>query len=533
VRSDNARSRGFYDRDPAREAPLDLRRNRSTRGLALAAALAALGVAACGSEDATSGSSGSSGFEVGPVPAGYRAVAAGVGSATPLWGADSGGTDEPFTVLSPDGTVDGPDAVIVSITGFEGYQGGLGQAARGLQGEEEAFRVEGREAIYTPAGTDDRGEQWADLVVVRGEDMAVRVTSPEATREELLDILETVDRPPDRAHAPTLTAPPGDLQVVGSLDADAVQALSPDVVANTDFVPGGASSHAVGWLTGAEGDERDQLAVLTLPGDAVDLAALPAAGRMELRPDLEWEPLEIDGRAALASSDTYRNEPERRRRSVWMESEWGDVVVVDARGRSVPSQDELVAIAASVREADAPTWDELVVEATGGPGLHADEGRTELARGTVGDLEWLLQDAPIQDSGYEPGTEPDDSRVADPCLKLSDRTRACASAGTDAGVEFVLYTTGDGLSFTVVNTTLEAASVRATTAATEATAPLVPLPDGRSWAAVIFIDAPGHHLCRPPTADGPLPTMRIDALDADGAVVGCVGFGPGSHAGGL
>jgi hypothetical protein len=27
--------------------------------------------------------------------------------------------------------------------------------------------------------------------------------------------------------------------------------------------------------------------------------------------------------------------------------------------------------------------------------------------------------------------------------------------------------------------------------------------------------------------------MRVDALDADGRVIGCLGFGPGSHEGGI
>jgi hypothetical protein len=273
---------------------------------------------------------------------------------------------------------------------------------------------------------------------------------------------------------------------------------------------------------------------MTLPSASVDLDALPLSERRPWR-DLRWSELEVGGRPA-AALDEVRDDGDTSfvRRAVWVESEWGDVVVVSAMGSTAPTLDELAAVAASVEQVDDAAWDDLVIEATGGPGLRADEGRAELARGTIGDLEWLLQDAPIDDTYVEPGdVELDDTRVADTCLKLSDRSRACASAGTDAGADFVLYTTGDALSFAVINTTLEAAAVRATTEHAEATMPLVALPDGRSWAAVVFIDAPAEGLCRPPTGDGPLPSMRVDALDADGTVIGCLGFGPGSHVGGL
>jgi hypothetical protein len=511
--------------------------NRSELVLALVTTLSLIGWGACGSEEqpGTAGAdrSTSSPFTVGPVPAGYRQVTAGTGTATPLWGEDSGGTDEPYTVLSPDGTITSPDVVVVSTTGFEGYQGGLGQASAGAEPDGlEQLTVEGEDALYRAAWTDDRGDHWADLVAVRGDDLAVRVTSPDATRDELLEVLARTEVPADRTQAPTVPEPPHGLASVGSVDAGAVVALFPSVQPNTDQVPGTSTAHAVGWV-GGEGASDAELAVMTLPAGSVDLDVLPLSERRPWR-DLRWSARQVAGRPAMALHEIREEvDPPFVRRAVWVESEWGDMVVVSALGTSAPDLDELAAIASSVRPTDRATWDDLVIEATGGPGLHADEGRTELARGTVGDLEWLLQDAPIRDSGYEPGVEPDDSRVADPCLKLSDRTRACATAGTDGGVEFVLYTTGGGLGFAVVNTTLEAASVRATTEHSEATAPLVPLPDGRSWATVVFIEAPGHALCRPPTAEGPLPTMRLDALDADGQVVGCLGFGPGSHAGGI
>lgn len=466
------------------------------------------------------------------MPDRYRPVAAGIGTQTPLWGQDSGGTDEPYTVLSPDGTITNPDVVVVSLTGFEGYQGQLSQASAGpREGELEELTVDGEEALYRPAGTDDRGDHWADLVAVRGDDLAVRVTSPNATSEELLDILARTEVPADHTTPPTVPEPPNGLEAIGSVDAGAVVALFPNVTPNTDQVPGTAVAHSMGWVDDRPDDTK--LAVMTLPAASVDLAVLPLSERQPYR-DLHWDARDIDGQPGLTLEEVRDTNGTFVRRAVWVESAWGDVVVVSAMGATPPSLDELAAVASSVQPTDDATWDDLVIEATGGPGLHADEGRAELARGTVGDLEWLLQDAPIEDTSYEPGVPPDDSRVADPCLKLSDRTRACATAGTSAGLEFVLYTTGEGLSFAVVSTTLEAAAVRAITTNAEATAPLVPLPDGRSWAAVVFIDAPAEGLCgRPPTTEEPLPTMHIDALDAEGQVIGCLGFGPGSHFGGI
>lgn len=67
-------------------------------------------------------------FAVGLVPRGFRPVSAGSGNKRQAWGDDSFGTDEPFTVLRGDGD----SVMVVSTTGFEGYQGNLGSGVGGL-----------------------------------------------------------------------------------------------------------------------------------------------------------------------------------------------------------------------------------------------------------------------------------------------------------------------------------------------------------------------------------------------------------------
>ncbi len=65
------------------------------------------------------------------VPDGFHLVVAGKGTQYQNWGSDSLGTHEPFTVLSPDGKATGPEVVVVSATGFAGYEGELAQASAG------------------------------------------------------------------------------------------------------------------------------------------------------------------------------------------------------------------------------------------------------------------------------------------------------------------------------------------------------------------------------------------------------------------
>ena len=57
----------------------------------------------------------------------------------------------PSPTLAPTGVgADDPRSISVSVTGFEGYQGGLNQAATGYPGNYETaeeFTVDGRDAL--------------------------------------------------------------------------------------------------------------------------------------------------------------------------------------------------------------------------------------------------------------------------------------------------------------------------------------------------------------------------------------------------
>lgn len=493
----------------------------------IAFGLAALVVAGCSGGAAPSGggetgSSTSSPFSVGAVPAGYELVVAGMGTGVGDWGEDSTGTVEPYTVLSPDGRATGEEVVRVALTGYEGYQGGLAQASLGYLSEHTLLTIDGAEAIFAPPETSAVGRRWADLVVVRGDDLAVRVSSPRGTLAELTAIAKRVVVPDDRREAPTVTDPPGGLRVVGSLDVDGVLAASASVAPHTNQVPGPRSAHAAGWIRSGS-QESDRLSVLTVPGRSLDLAAVHVRER-------EWQHVTrtararvVDGRPALITTEEWPEYPDSNRLTVMVEASWGDVVVVSASGTTLPSEEELIAMAASVTSTDDVAWGELVTEANGGPGLHADLGRHELARGRIGAIDWLLQDGP-------PHSLENDRSLGgvDPCLKLSDGERLCADSGTalGGGGDWYGYQLHhNGLSFVVVGTQSGPGVLRITTSTAFGTAELVAVPAGGVWGAVVFVADPGFATCR--SQDPPAPgTMRVELLDDDGDVAGCL-FSPG------
>ncbi|MGQ0831555.1 MAG: hypothetical protein ACT4OV_07745 [Microthrixaceae bacterium] len=509
-----------------------VRRRRGASLLVAAVAVTSCASRATDTPGLETGSTASSPFTVGAVPAGYELVTAGTGTREGDWGDDSVGTVEPYTVLSPDGRADHPDVVLVSTTGFEGYQGGLGQASRGYMAEPEDLTIDGAEAIFAPAANEASGIRWADLVVVRGDDLAVRVTSPSASKAELIALAARVATSRDRTQAPTVPDPPAGLRVLGSVDVDGVLAADASVAPHTDQVPGPTSAHAAGWVRSGS-DEVDHLAVLTVPGASLDLAvASVRAPAYALSSTAHTRT--VGGRRGLVVDEVWEGFSQTTR-SVLVESDWGDVVVVRATGSSVPTEDELVAIAASVRPTDDATWERFVVEATGGPGLHADRGRHELARGRIGDLEWLLQDGPPDRGVMWASQEPDPDRLrgVDRCLKLSNRTRACAdtASGGAAPGDWWSITGSEppaehGLSFVVVSTTVEAAAVRVTTSTGAATVPLELVPAEGLWAAVVFVADPGFPTC---DSAGRTPSpnrMRMEALDAAGGVLRCLGDVP-------
>ena len=457
---------------------------------------------------------------------GYKVVTAGTGTARQIWGNDSDGTHEPFTALRRRGVAGLDGVVLVAVTGFAGQEGGLHQSSFGSYERGVPFTVDGREAIYSPPDLTGRGRTWSDLVVAVGDDLAVRVTTAEASQEELVEWYHRVE-PHGRASPPSVDTG-DDLEVIGTVDADAAIASQADAVPNSDEVPGPESAYGIGWRS--KGADRGSLALVAMPGDSADLDAL-AVGQMVLgwrQPTIELA--ERDGVRHLVVEE---GDPERpwHTRSIWMVAANGDLLLARAEGEQLPTRELLFGLLKGAQPTDDAAWEALVIEATGGPGLHPDEGREELARGTVGDVEWLLQTGPLELIGLIEDEAGLGDIGVDPCLKLSNRRRACGGGGGGSSHDWI-FSTPDSEEpvppFIVLSTTLEAAAVRVTTNADQVTAPLHQVPGHPIWGTVVFIDDPGLGECfdQPPTSrPDTIPPMRVDALDADGNVVGCLGMG--------
>ncbi|HEY8546787.1 MAG TPA: hypothetical protein VIL36_17120 [Acidimicrobiales bacterium] len=538
-------------------------RRQGVRAVAVVAALALALAPACGDGDGDgdgderSGEAGSGGvgggepvgtstasspFTVTRPPAGYRLVQAGRGTVPQTWSSDSFGDDEPVTVLArPGADPAGPEVVRVSLTGFEGFEGGLAQASRGYTSEAtEHFELDGSPAIYTPARPDE--DKPADLVVVAGDDLAVRVRAQDATRDELVAIAREVHPREDHLLAPAVPDPPGDLEVLGWADADLALTLATSPTPSSASLPAGERAHTAVWARGAPGTawtpEGGTVAVSTLPGQAADLDAVAASlHRHGHLGEPQVTSRAVDGRPGVVLETPGNPEADGygALRAVVTSTAGGDLLVVVARGAERPPADELVAVAASVEPAGPEEWEATVLEAQGGPGLHPDDGAVELARGTAGDIEWLLQsrvDDGTVDDGLVTSFEPDTTGqyVVDPCLKLAGGERVCATAtsessGPGRGVTINTARPGEAATgvpdfpgFVLVSTELPAATMRVHTADGPVDVPLVTLPGGARRAGVLVTDADvgGLQGCGTDTHPG-----TVTLLDAAGNPLAC------------
>lgn len=465
-------------------------------------------------------------FRVAAIPAGFELVAAGTGTQGQEWGVDESGTDEPFTVLSPDADPKSDRRVVVSVTGFRGYQGGLGQASQGYFDNSEQFRLRGDRAIYAPGGERFGRTYWADLVVAVEPDLAIRVTSPNATRDELAAIAARV-RPAGRTKAPRVANPPNGLEVVGSVDADVVVARYPAISDQDAVIPGLETAHSIGWT----GPGNRRLTVMTVPGkrstlDAVhSLPAIPA-GRIYTTRNVE-----VGDRPGVLLEPIPPQAPGYERRTLITQPKFGGLVIVSASGETAPSAEELATIAESVSPVSEEEWADFVA-ASARSVLTPDPGAVELARGTAGNVEWLFQARPRRDvspAGLTIDGDPD-AIVADPCLKLSNRRRLCPGSGLSGGSDFILDTgsarpedTYGVPEFVVVSTSTEGAALRIETRVETATGPLYPLPNGL-WAGIVFVADPGIAGCAAINRDLPSSVMRVEVLDTRGEVVRCLGL---------
>ncbi len=150
---------------------------------------------------------------------------------------------------------------------------------------------------------------------------------------------------------------------------------------------------------------------------------------------------------------------------------------------------DLIATAISVARASDAQWNALRERAFGGPGLNPDVGREEVARGTDGDADWLLQSG----STASPVPVPVDS-----CLKLSTLERVCATGGFSSsnGISTWIDHSPDAGSpdlhglqpFVIVTTNQKGDALWAKTSAGTERVHLHDVPGSKYRAGIVFFD---------------------------------------------
>lgn len=483
-------------------------------------------------------------FAGGPIPDGYRLVAAGRGTQEQQWGTEMG-FDGAYTAIEVAGRT-----VVAGIVPWEPMESSLQWASFSGDENPETFVLDdGRAAAYGE-GT---GGRWDDLLIEVGPTEALRIAAPNATRQELVEISARVMTNGERDASPVTEGRPEDWAVLGSVGVDTSVALRAQAYPSSNVVPGPASSYGMGWAyTGEHTQEGSpgSLSVMVLPGDDADLAALEVNPRNSAEePPPPRQPLELEGRPAVLVSGWALGGGEVR--SLVTDDETGALVVVTAYGAPMPTDDELVAVAKSVRPVDPSEWEQTEIAAFGGPGLNPDEGESEISRGEVDGIEWLLQTRTYKlPPDAEGATGPDTygplgptSVTVDTCLKLSTRERACGAASL-GGPDGSLYVRGepeaahDGVDFPpfllVVSSQRRAEVVRLRAGDTTVEAPLHPVPGGdwdNSRAGVLMAEVPEGRpipVCNPdpPPMEPPegLTVARVDLYDAAGERLGCAGI---------
>lgn len=307
-------------------------------------------------------------FAVADIPPGYEVSRVERGRQFVPWGDDSAGTAEPMTVLARDGH-DAYDSerILVSVTGFRGNEGGLEQASAGyiaVQTREE-FRVDGHRAIFVPAQRLSSGERLvrADLLVVRGHDLAVRVRAPGATRSELVGIARRVVMA-GRTRAPEVRDPPAGYHVLGSVDAAVPATLN----AMTGMMPfttevafrTGAGNPVVHRMLLSSASTGGLLAVVTYPATVASLDAIPGLAFL-YEPDMATtRPVPVGTRPGVLLE--WGDSGFGRGRAVATQSAWGNLILVMTWGAR-PGADDLVGLAASVTPISEEAWSRQVPSA--------------------------------------------------------------------------------------------------------------------------------------------------------------------------
>ena len=458
----------------------------------------------------------------------WQMVTAGVGNGGELWG--QGCTSSgPYTVVRAS---DGARSIKVSAANYRGCSDGLDEISLAFPaGNPEELKIDGRRALLATEAEvweDDRPDLprgFVDLLVDADDSLAVRAQSTDVPRAELLEVAALAILDDDHRLAPRFDQLPSGFEVVGSVNATGEQAMEPLFSPGTDLVPGDDRTHTLGWSVGpADGvtPSSPVAGILAVPAGTVSFEALKLAHAIWTT-DGSVDPIEIDGRPAVSVGDT-----------VITEAEWGDQLIVTMESNDLaadgppPTVDELVELAGAVRQADPTTWAGLVEEASGGPGLTANVGRREVARGEVGGVEWLLQTG---DGIY--------TNVVDSCLKTGDGGTACATsedgASDDDGETLrsaAMGTLGpDELPFAlmVVPRSDPAVETRLTTGDRTVSAPFHPVPGSKNKVAVLVAEQGDRFECPDPgpgigpdagSDERPSPLVRYDA---EGNALGCLG----------
>ncbi len=455
-------------------------------------------------------------FTVGRVPAGYVGVMAGEGTTGPAWGSDDG-ADEPFTVLTEDGTPTGEGVVVVSFAGYEGRENGFFGASRNHSGANwQELEVDGRPALFVEGAVDDEGvARWSDLLVDQGDDLAVRITAPEASLADLRDIYPSVTViPGSHDLAPEIVDPPHGLEVAGSTDLIAVAALSDFVSPERRQVPGPPGSLSASWER--KGSTRDQLIVIAIPADTVDLGVLSYAAHVD-RFVRQQRDVDVAGDPGIVLETPSWRDSSITERAVVSAAPWGGVIVTLSRGdQQALGVEDLLAVSSSVRRATEPEWEAFADALDGGPGFGADLSRTEATRGEVDGLAWLLQTPDI--SQFLPDEFPP---PVDGCLKLSDGSRRCAGSGEYSERHGVFGSNGPGRPFLIVWTQLPVGMLQVVGFGREPVgdrAGFAPVPGTDARAAVVFLPEDKNLRCDLPYSQS---EISVRVLAEDGTDLGC------------
>jgi hypothetical protein len=478
------------------------------RGRTLLVAALLLG-AGCTGGGGPAASEAPSPFAVDGVPDGYALEAAGAGTRRQEWAQDDVGSDEPITVLVADDPAGpGPDAVVVS-------QAGLLPEALPVEsvvtpatgGHVERFELDGREAAYVrdDGSTGAPLHPWVgELVVERGDDVAVRVRAVRSTRDDLLTFARAAEAGARHDLHPEVR-PPAGYRIAGWLDHDAAAAIGASVSQVHAGVPGTRADLALGWSDG-----EGSVVVVAAPGRSAQLEALDHVGGVGavLGPS---ERIDDAERPAWFVRHRWSEEV-----SLMTTTSWGDVLVVTVRGgaddRSLAER-----LAEGVDQASEAEWADLVAASDGGPGLLPDPGRQEVLRGVVGSQRWLLQSSPRADG-------------VDECLRVEDHRRVCGyrPIGGSSTWQVLEFETDARQRFPahlrVLATTTGARYVRVTTDDDERRARLVAVPGRSGRVAIVFLEGDERRrlTCRAPVGAHEL---RVELLDEAGEVVACAGPG--------